>query len=74
LGIIYRLGERIRADFDYTYSKSYAGAATELNDLSLRVKYSLSDYVNVTIRGGQQISRSPDYKLTDISGNVEINL
>ena len=74
LGFIYRNGERVRVDFDYTFSKSYSGATTELNDLSLRVKYSLSDYVNITIRGEQQISRSPDYKLTDISGNVEINL
>jgi hypothetical protein len=73
-GIIYRLGEVLRVDFDYTYSKSYDGAETEITIYSLRTKYALSDFVNLTIRGDQEISRAPDYKLTDITGNVEINL
>jgi hypothetical protein len=73
-GIIYRLGDRLRVDFDYTYSKSYAGAETEKTNYSLRTKYSLSDYVNVTLQCEQETSRAPDYRLTDITGNVEINL
>lgn len=74
LGFIYRQGERLRVDFDFTYSKAYAGAETELYDYALRGKYSLSDYVNITLRLEREISRAPDYKLTDIAGNVEINL
>lgn len=73
-GCIYRQGERLRVDFDYTYSKSYAGAETEKTNYSLRGKYSLSDYVNITLRAEREISRAPDYRLTDFSGNIEINL
>lgn len=73
-GFIYRQGEKLRVDFDYVYSRSYAGAVTEKTNFSLRGKYSLSDYVNITLRGEQEISRAPDYRLTDISGNIEINL
>ncbi|MGB9612853.1 MAG: hypothetical protein ACPL4K_01575 [Candidatus Margulisiibacteriota bacterium] len=73
-GLIYRQGERLRVDFNFTYSKSYAGAETQLWDYSLLTKYSLSDYVNVTLRGQRQISSQPDYKLTDLAGSVEINL
>lgn len=73
-GIIYRMGEVLRVDFDYTHSKSYDGAETEITKYSLRTKYALSDFVNLTIRGDQEISRAPDYKLTDITGNIEINL
>jgi hypothetical protein len=73
-GIIYRNGDKFRVDFDYLYSRSYAGLTTEKSNYSLRAKYSLSDYVNVVFRSEQEISRAPDYKLTDITGNIEINL
>ncbi len=73
-GIIYRLGEKLRVDFDYTYSKSYAGAETEKTNYSLRTRYALSDFVDLTLQGEQEISHAPDYKLTDITGNVEISL
>ncbi|MFH1684135.1 MAG: hypothetical protein ABIA67_04550 [Candidatus Margulisiibacteriota bacterium] len=74
LGIIYRFGDKLRIDFDYTYSRSYAGAETELNDYSLKTRYVLSDYVNVTLQAEQEVSRAPDYRLTDVTANVEINL
>jgi hypothetical protein len=73
-GLIYRWGDVLRVDFDYTYSKSYAGSETEKNIYSLGVKYALNDYVNVTVRADREISRSPDYRLSDITGNVEISL
>ncbi|MDD5594247.1 MAG: hypothetical protein PHG97_05870 [Candidatus Margulisbacteria bacterium] len=73
-GFIFRQGDRVRVDFDYTYSRSYAGAETEKTNYTLRAKYSLSDYVNVTIRGERELGRAPDYRLTDITGNIEINL
>ncbi|MDD5382736.1 MAG: hypothetical protein PHH60_03675 [Candidatus Margulisbacteria bacterium] len=73
-GVIYRLEDKFRVDFDYTYSKSYSGAETEKNNYSLRTKYALSDFVNVTLRVDQEVSRAPDYRLTDVTGNVEINL
>jgi hypothetical protein len=73
-GFIYRWGDKFRVDFDYLYARSYAGLATEKTNYSLRGKYSLSDFVNVTLRVERELSSAPDYKLTDISGNVEINL
>lgn len=74
MGFIYRHGDRLRVDFDYTYTKSYAGADTEKTNYSLRGKYGLSDFVNMTLRLEREVSRAPDYKLTDITGNIEINL
>jgi hypothetical protein len=74
IGISCRWGDKLRVDFDYAYSMSYAGAETEKSVYSLKAKYSLSDYVNLTLRGEQETSRAPDYRLTDITGNVEINL
>jgi len=73
-GLIYRWGEVMRVDFDYTYSKSYAGSETEKNIYALGIKYALSDYVVLTIRADQEVSYSPDYRLTDMTANVEINL
>jgi hypothetical protein len=73
-GFIYRSGDRVRIDGDASYAKSFQGTATELYDLALKAKYSLSDFVNFTVRLERQISYAPEYKLTDISGNLEINL
>lgn len=73
-GAIYRLGDRLRIDFDYVHSQSYAGATTVKDNYSLKTKYALSDFIDVTFRADQEISRAPDYRLTDITGNVEINL
>ncbi|MFC1511319.1 hypothetical protein ACFL5U_02930 [Candidatus Margulisiibacteriota bacterium] len=73
-GFIYRLGEKLRVDFDYTHAQSYAGAETVKDNYSLRTKYALSDFVDVTLRADQENSVAPDYRLTDITGNVEISL
>ncbi|OGC09076.1 hypothetical protein A3F86_01740 [candidate division WOR-1 bacterium RIFCSPLOWO2_12_FULL_45_9] len=73
-GIIYHLGDKLRVDFEYTYSKSYSGATTEKSAYSLRTKYALSDFVDLTLRADREISSSPNYRLTDITGNVEISL
>jgi len=73
-GIIYRFGDRLRIDFEYVHAQSYAGADTVKDNYSLKTKYALSDFVDITFRADQEISRSPDYRLTDITGNVEINL
>lgn len=73
-GFIYRFVDVFRMDGDYTYSKSYAGAATERYTYSLRAKYDISEYLHVSLLGNREESYQPDYKTTDISGNVEINL
>jgi len=73
-GLIYRLGDKFRLDLDWTYARSFAGQVTEVTDCALRARYCLNDQLNVTLRAEQQVSRSPDYRLTDISGNIEINL
>lgn len=73
-GFIYRNGDRLRVDFDYAYARSYSGAETEVSSYSLRAKYSVSDYVNLTLRAAREVGRAPDYRLTDITGNMEINL
>ncbi|MFA4905898.1 MAG: hypothetical protein WC645_05290 [Candidatus Margulisiibacteriota bacterium] len=73
-GFIYRYFDIFRVDGDYTYSKSYAGASTERILYSLRAKYDLSEYIHITVRGDREVSFYPDYKTTDILGNIEINL
>ena len=74
VGIIYRLSDKFRVDFEYTHSKSYAGEETELNKYLLQTKYALSDFVDFILRVDQENSRSPDYNLTDVTANLEINL
>jgi hypothetical protein len=74
IGFIFRYYDRLRVDCDYTISKSYTGSTTEKSLLSLRGKYDLSEYVHMTLRYEQEVSRAPDYKVTDFSGYVEINL
>lgn len=73
-GFIYRQGDRLRVDFDYAYTKSYAGAATEKMNYSLKTKYGISDFVNVMFQAMRETSVSPDYRMTQITGNIEINL
>lgn len=73
-GFIYRYFDMFRVDGDYTYSRSYAGATTERILYSLRAKYDLSEYIHITVRGDREVSFAPDYKTTDILGNVEITL
>jgi hypothetical protein len=74
IGFIYRIGNRLRVDFDYLYSNSYAGAINELHDYTLKTRYGLSDFVSLNFQAEQEVSYSPDYRLTDITMNVEINL
>ena len=71
-GVIYRLADRLRVDFDYLYSNSSQGA--EKINYSLKGRYSISEWVNATIRWEREISLNPDYKTMDISGNMEIVL
>jgi hypothetical protein len=73
-GFIYRWQEKFRVDFDYTYSKAYAGAETVKTNYLLRAKYNANDFVSLNLRVEREISTLPDYRLTDITGNVEINL
>ncbi len=72
-GFIYRYASELRIDFDYVYSKSYQGASTQKHTLALRTKYALSEFVNLILRADQEHSFSPDYRLTDITANVEIS-
>lgn len=73
-GLIYRYLDRLRIDFDWLYAKSYQGLETERYNYALKARYSISDYVNATLRWERETSRQPDYKTTELSGNVEINL
>lgn len=73
-GFIYRLADRLRIDFDFTHSQSYGGENTQLNQYELKAKYLVSDYVDMILRLQQEHSIAPDYRLTDITGNVEIKL
>ncbi|MFA6169872.1 MAG: hypothetical protein WCW67_07980 [Candidatus Margulisiibacteriota bacterium] len=71
-GVIYRYFDRLRVDFDWLYAKSYQGLETERYNYALKARYSISDYVNASLRFERETS--PDYKTTELSGNVEINL
>ena len=73
-GFIYRLGDVLRVDFDYNYSKSYQGAESQVHALALKSKYAVSEFVDFTIQLEHEIGRAPDYRLTDILGNLEIEL
>ncbi|MCX5726619.1 MAG: hypothetical protein NT030_05530, partial [Candidatus Saganbacteria bacterium] len=73
-GFICRLGDTLRVDAEYTYSRSYSGEATEMSIYSLEAKYNLSQIVHITFRGEQELSIEPNYKTTDILTNIEINL
>ncbi|MBI5399560.1 hypothetical protein HZB07_02960 [Candidatus Saganbacteria bacterium] len=73
MGFIYRLGDVLRLDGDYIYTRSYAAADTEKHNYLLKARYAVSDFVNWTLQAQHEISRWPDYRLTDITGNVAIN-
>lgn len=73
-GLIYRQGEELRFDLDYSYALTYAGIHNEKQTLALRLKYNLSEFVSVIFRGTREISQLPWYRLTDLAGNIEIKL
>lgn len=66
-GLVFRQGDRLRLELDYAYSKA-------MTSFSLRARYGVSDHVNVSCRALREFGRQPDYRLLDISLNVEINL
>lgn len=72
--VVYRQGERLRIDLGYTHARSYAGAETRVDTFTFKARYSVSDYVRLNLLAQQENSYAPDYRLTDISGNVEIRL
>jgi hypothetical protein len=73
-GVIYRLRDTLRIDFEYVHSKSFAAEETEKDNYSLKTRYALSEYASLALRVDQEVSRRPNYRLTDIAGNIEINL
>lgn len=74
IGLILRIMDRLRIDSSLTYAKSHAGSNTEDTNFSLRGKYDLSDYVHITLLAKTELSKNPDFKTSEFSGNVEINL
>ncbi|MBU0573258.1 MAG: hypothetical protein KKH83_02125 [Candidatus Margulisbacteria bacterium] len=74
LGFIYRYKEKFRLEGAYSYARSFAGASTEKTNYSLKAKYAVAEYINLSLKGEQEISKNPDYKTTDISGYIEITL
>lgn len=73
-GFIYRIANALRVEASYSYSKSYAGASTEKTNYTLDAKYDMNEYVHMTLGFDQERSVDPYYKVTDIVGNVEIDL
>jgi hypothetical protein len=73
-GFIYRFQDSLRIDFDFSYAKTRQAVETERYAYSLRSKYSLSSFVDVLLRIDQEKNNYPEYYLTDITGNVQINL
>lgn len=63
-----------RIDGSYSYQKSHAGAATEKTNYKLQGRYDLAAFVHITLRTESEISHNPDYKISEFSGSVEINL
>ncbi|HTY13833.1 MAG TPA: hypothetical protein VMD02_06570 [Candidatus Omnitrophota bacterium] len=73
-GFVFRYYDRLRIEGDYTLSRSVSGAAAERSIISLRGKYDLSDFIHTSLRYDREVSSNPDYRTTDISGYIEINL
>jgi hypothetical protein len=74
IGFIYRLANTLRIEGSYSYSRSYLAAETEKSFYNVKLKYDANDYVHVNLNYDEEISRAPDYRVTDILGNVEIDL
>ncbi|OGC03879.1 hypothetical protein A2276_08530 [candidate division WOR-1 bacterium RIFOXYA12_FULL_43_27] len=74
LGFIYRWGTVFRIDGDYVYSRSYSALRNSTHKFSLKAKYSLSQYVNVSFTYEHERSGNPYYRTTDLAGIVEINI
>jgi|GEM_PF-882883 len=74
LGFTYRWGEIFRMEGNYTYSKAYASSSQEKTLLALNAKYDISEFLHLFLKGARETSLAPDYKTTDISGNIEIDL
>lgn len=74
IGFIYTLGSMLRVDGDYNYSRSYSAIQSSGHKFSLKGKYTLSKYVNVSLQYQRETSSSPYYRTMDIAGIVEINM
>ncbi len=74
LGFIYRYKNIWRVDGEYTYSRSYSAIRSSGHKFSLKGKYTLSKYVDLSLRYDRQTSSYPYYRTTDIAGIVEISM
>lgn len=74
IGFIYRYNNIWRIDGEYTYFRSYSAIISSGHKFSLRGKYTLSKYVNLSLRYDRETSNYPYYRTTDIAGIVEINM
>ena len=73
-GLIYRFGDQLRIDFDYTYTKSFSGSETAKNNYDLKTKYALSEFVDFIFQLQQEVGLKPAYRLIDLTANLEIKL
>ncbi len=73
-GFIYKFGNILRVDGDILYSRAYTGVLNRNWKYSLKAKYEMSQFVNLTLRWEYENNALPYYKTTEVVGNVEINL
>jgi len=73
-GFIFRITNLLRLEASYSYSRSYAGSSAEKTTYTLDAKYDMNEYVHMTLSFDEERNVEPYYKITDLVGNVEIDL
>jgi len=74
VGFIYRLLDQLRVEASYDYSRSYLGSRNEKMVYALKVNYDANEYVHITFNMDHEHGTDPYYKVTDFTGNVEIDI
>ena len=74
IGFIWRQTDFLRIDGDYSYTRYFSASSASKHTFSLKAKYSVSNFVDVSLRYERETSSSPYYRTTDLAGIVEINI
>lgn len=74
LELIFKPLPQTRIDASVSYSKSFAGSSTEKTISKVRGKHEIFNTIFIVLNFYSDISKNPDYKATEFSGNIEISL
>jgi len=74
IGFIYSLSDLLRVDGEYNYSRSFSAIRSILDKFYIKGKYSLSEYLNLSLRFKRENNSNPFYRTTDFAGSVEFKI